>query len=182
MNFTYHAKQTVGTLIRNVDEDGNGSWIEGPFADASVYGGDWLVMGPPQDGKKVYLGTYGGGIYVLDLETETMTKLFGKLHNDMQTFTFTADGDTLLIPDDNGQGTNTDVPTSTMHCVLRASASNMFILTERAVTPLFRIRTTARCSIPVGYAEVSIRKTGSLMQRLESGNPNVASSWAIWCR
>ena len=76
--FTYHAKQTVGTLIRNVDEDGNGSWIEGPFADASVYGGDWLVMGPPQDGKKVYLGTYGGGIYVLDLETETMTKLFGK--------------------------------------------------------------------------------------------------------
>ena len=108
--FTYHAKQTVGTLIRNVDEDGQGSWIEGPFAEASVYGGDWLVMGPPQDGKKVYLGTYGGGIYVLDLETETMTKLFGKLHNEMQTFTFTADGDTLLIPDDNGQGTNTDRP------------------------------------------------------------------------
>lgn len=110
-DFTYHAKQTVGTLIRKVDENGNSSWIEGPFADASVYVGDCMVMGHPKGGKKMYLSAYNEGMYVLDMETQTLSKLFGKMHNTMESFTFTADGDTLLIPDDNGQGTGTERPT-----------------------------------------------------------------------
>lgn len=108
--FFYHAKQTVGTLIRKVDENGNSSYIEGDFSKASIYTGDWLVMGPPSGGKKIYVSAWGAGLREIDLEAQTVSVVFPKLHNDMHSFTFTADGDTLLLPDDNGQANNTDRP------------------------------------------------------------------------
>lgn len=107
--FTYHAKQTVGTLIRKVDENGNSSWIEGPFENAAITAADYLLI-DPRDGNKLFVGSWYDGMYVADMEARTFTKLFARMHNAMHTFTFTADGDTLLIPDDNGQGSNETRP------------------------------------------------------------------------
>lgn len=109
--FTYNAKQTVGTLIRKVDENGNSSWIEGPFEKAAIASGDWMLMGHPKYGKKAYLGSWHDGLYMLDMETQTLSKLFSNMHSKMESFAFTSEGDTLLIPDDNGKGDGNERPT-----------------------------------------------------------------------
>lgn len=111
--FTYHAHQTVGTLIRRVDEKGNSLGdIVGPLSEASISSVDFMhFLSKPGEYKDVYISGWGSGIHKIDLLKGTYEVLIPHLHNEMRSFTFTAEGDTLLMPDDNGQAYDRDRPT-----------------------------------------------------------------------
>ncbi|MCH3995781.1 MAG: IPT/TIG domain-containing protein [Prevotella sp.] len=109
--FNYKAQTSVGTLIRQVDEKGNSKGdIYGPFDSASVNSVDYMVFQEKEGEKSVYLSGWGTGIHKLDLVNKTYSLVLPKKYNEMRSFTFTDDGDTLLIPDDNGQATGADRP------------------------------------------------------------------------
>lgn len=104
--FGYEAKQVVGTLIRNVDEDGVAGWTFGPFETASVPSNDWMMFDPKYDGtgdRLLFSSNWDNGFWSFNLTTEEVTRLFPKQgYDSSQSFTFSADGDTLLWFDDNG--------------------------------------------------------------------------------
>jgi hypothetical protein len=109
--FNYQAKTSVGTLIRQVDEKGNSKGdIYGSFDQASVQSVDFMVFQGKGGEKAIYVSGWTSGIHKIDLINKTYTLVLPKKYNEMRSFTFTDDGDTLLIPDDNGQANNIDRP------------------------------------------------------------------------
>jgi len=114
--FNYVAKTTVGTLLRNVDENGNAGFTDGSFDEgASVPSNDWMVFDPKYaetgGDRLLFSCNYYDGLRVLNLTQRTATRLFPRSqYSVMFSFTFTADGDTLLFPDDNGQGSGESRP------------------------------------------------------------------------
>lgn len=110
--FDYQSKSYVGTLIRNVDEKGNSRGIiYGNFDEASVDHGDILVFqSHGENQREIYMSMWNTGISKFDLVNKTFTKVLPKRHHEMRSFTFTADGDTLLMPDDHGEPTRIDQP------------------------------------------------------------------------
>ena len=112
--FTYDAKTVVGTLLRKVDENNNSGFSDGSFdGEASIPSNDWLVFDPkPQKGsdKLLFSSNYNDGLRVMNLTQRTATRLFPRSqYHTMFSFTFSANGDTLFFPDDNGQGSNTQL-------------------------------------------------------------------------
>ena len=92
--FGYEAKTVVGTLIRNVDEDGVAGWTFGPFETASVPSNDWMMFDPKYDGtgdRLLFASNWDNGFWSYNLTTEEVTRLFPKQgYDSSQSFTFTA--------------------------------------------------------------------------------------------
>jgi len=111
--FEYHAHKFVGTYLRNVDEKGESRGIiYGDVNQASIDRGDFMVFQYRKgESKDIFMSTWNGGIAKFDLLKNTFEQVMPKRHNEMRSFTFTADGDTLLMPDDNGQAEKLDQPT-----------------------------------------------------------------------
>lgn len=126
--FTYHPKTVVGTLLRNVDENTQAA----PFQDGAFDEGaglpysDWMIFDPkPADGDKIiFTSNYEGGnagLRTINLTKRTITTLYtGSRSAKMQSFEFSADGDTILIPDDNGKGALGDVTMTNIWYALRS--------------------------------------------------------------
>ena len=126
--FNYHSKTVVGTLLRNVDPNTNAH----PFQDGSFSEGaglpysDWMIFDPkPTDGDKIiFTINYQGGneaIRTINLTKQEISTIYtGARSPKMQTFEFSADGDTLLIPDDNGKGTMGNVEMTNIWYALRS--------------------------------------------------------------
>ncbi len=109
--FNYKAQTSVGTLIRQVDEKGNSKGdIYGPFDSASIQTADYMIYQAKGGERAIYVSGWSTGIHKLDLVNKTYSLVLPKKYNEMRSFTFTDDGDTLLIPDDNGQWTGADRP------------------------------------------------------------------------
>ena len=120
--FIYQPKTTVGTLLRRVDDQGNSSFIMGSFDVASVPGNDWLVFDPKvKDGEDriLYSCDYYNGLRKCNrTKTEVPQPFTRTMYNTMMSFTFTADGDTLLFPDDNQDAVSAQRPN--MYYALRS--------------------------------------------------------------
>ena len=114
--FNYVAKTTVGTLLRVVDEYGNSGFTDGSFDDgASVPSNDWMVFDPKYaetgGDRLLFTCNFYDGLRVLNLTQRTVSRLFARSqYSCMYSFSFTADGDTLIFPDDNGNGSNETKP------------------------------------------------------------------------
>ena len=114
--FNYIPKTTVGTLLRKVDESGNSSFSYGSFdGEASAPTNDWLMFDPKYSeiggDRLLFAANWHDGLRVLNLTQRTHTRLFPRRqYSAMFSFTFTADGDTLIFPDDNGQASNETRP------------------------------------------------------------------------
>lgn len=114
--FNYIPKTTVGTLLRKVDESGNSSFSYGSFdGEASAPANDWMVFDPKYSeiggDRLLFAANWHDGLRVLNLTQRTHTRLFPRRqYSAMFSFTFTADGDTLIFPDDNGQASNETRP------------------------------------------------------------------------
>ena len=101
--FDYHKKTTVGTLIRKVDERGLGLGnIAGPIEEAAFQTGAFLRYNYKEgEYDEIICGGWNSGIHIVDFMKGTFDLLIPYQHTQMRTFDFTADCDTLLIPDDN---------------------------------------------------------------------------------
>jgi hypothetical protein len=111
--FDYQATTRVATLIRQVDDNGNSLGdISGPFKDASVNSVDFMVyQDHDANGHRcIYLSGWDTGIHKLDLIDQTYSLVLPKKYNEMRSFCFTEEGDTLLMPDDNGDATDNARP------------------------------------------------------------------------
>lgn len=113
--FNYIPKTVVGTLLRNVDQDGNSSNTDGSFDVASINSADWMMFDPQREEKginRIYTSNYYDGLRIMDLDTEEVSTAFGKTgqYHTIYSFSFSEDGDTLLYVDDNGQGSSFDLP------------------------------------------------------------------------
>ena len=106
--FNYQPTTVVGTLLRRVDEDGNAAFQDGSFDEnASVPSNDHMVFDPkykPGDDQWLFSANYYDGLRILDLTNREVRRLFPRtMYSKMYSFTFSADGDTLLFTDDHGQ-------------------------------------------------------------------------------
>ena len=113
--FKYEARTVVGTLLRKVDEDGNSAFQDGSFdGEGSCPSNDWMVFDPKpsEDGDQIlFSSNYYDGFRELNLTQRYVKRLFPRTqYAKMVSFTFTADGDTLLFPDDNGHGADNTAP------------------------------------------------------------------------
>lgn len=119
--FTYKPQWTVGTIFRKVDEKGNATFAEGSFDGSYGEGGnltcsDWLIFDPKYDessgeDRLLFSTNYSDGLYQLNMTQRTIKRLFPRTqYSSSQTFTFTHDGDTLLLSDDNGQASSCTKP------------------------------------------------------------------------
>lgn len=128
--FEYVPQVTVGTLLRKVDEQGNSGFSDGSFdGEASVPSNDWLVFDPKYKetggDRLLFSCNFYDGLRVLNLTKRTATRLFPRSqYSTMYSFTFTADGDTLIFPDDNGQGSGETRPN--MYYCLRSEGFKKF--------------------------------------------------------
>ena len=118
----YQAKTTVGTLIRKVDENGNSSNADGAVSEASFNKPAWMML--QSDGKTykdLYVGELRTSIRKIDLMEQTVSTVITNAQAHcvrMQTFSFTPEGDTLLICDDNTRGSDATLPS--MYYALRS--------------------------------------------------------------
>jgi hypothetical protein len=107
--FNYQPKTTVATLIRQVDEKGNSKGdIYGSFDSASVQSVDFMIYQQNKDEKAIYISGWSTGIHKLDLINNTYTEVLPKMSQEVRSFAFTDDGDSLLMPYDNGSSTALD--------------------------------------------------------------------------
>ncbi len=113
--FAYTAQTTVGTLFRQVDQDGNTYNADGSFDVASIRSADWMIFDPHRESlgtNQLFTANWYDGLRLVDFEEEEVSTLFGKTgqYHTIYSFSFTADGDTLLWVDDNGNASGTDLP------------------------------------------------------------------------
>ena len=126
--FDYKSQVVVGTLLRNYNsETGAAPFQDGAFSEgAGIPRSDWMMFDPkPDDGDKIIFTssfTDGSeGIRMINLTKQEVKTIYtGSRSPKMQTFTFSADGDTLLIADDNGKGNLGDVSMPNIHYLLRS--------------------------------------------------------------
>lgn len=114
--FQYKPRTVVGTLFRNVDEKGNAGFQEGDYSKASLASSDCLLFDPKYkegsgEDRLLFSSNYYDGIYQINLTQKNVKRLFDRSqYKCLQSFTFTADGDTMLLPDDNGHGSDYTAP------------------------------------------------------------------------
>ncbi|SHE41140.1 IPT/TIG domain-containing protein [Bacteroides faecichinchillae] len=126
--FNYQSRTVVGTLLRKHDPETGAH----PFQDGSIDDGaglpysDWMIFDPkPDEGDKIiFTSNYDGGdagLRAINLTKRTISTLYsGSRSAKMQSFEFSADGDTLLFADDNGKGTMGDVTMTNIWYALRS--------------------------------------------------------------
>lgn len=110
--FKYTPATIVGTLLRKVDEDNNSAFQEGSFDEgASIPSNDCMVFDPKYkdgDNRLLFSSNHSDGLHLIDLTERTVKRLFPRTgYSTMYSFTFSADGDTLLFTDDHGQDNTT---------------------------------------------------------------------------
>ncbi len=110
--FGYTAQTIIGTLLRKVDENGNSAFQDGSFdAGASVPSNDCMIFDPhwqEGDNRLLFTSNHNDGMRVIDLTAREVRRLFPNVgYSKMYSFTFSADGDTLLFADDHGQDNTT---------------------------------------------------------------------------
>lgn len=110
--FKYTPATVVGTLLRKVDEDNNSAFQEGSFDEgASIPSNDCMVFDPKYkdgDNRLLFSSNHSDGLHLIDLTERTVKRLFPRTgYSTMYSFTFSADGDTLLFTDDHGQDNTT---------------------------------------------------------------------------
>lgn len=126
--FTYVPKKAVGTLLRNYDaQSGSAPFQDGLFSDgAGIPASDWMMMDPkPANGDKIiFTSNFEGGsegLRMINLTTqEVKTLSTSSRGNKQQSFAFSADSDTLLMTDDNGNGSLGNVTMANMFYALRS--------------------------------------------------------------
>lgn len=101
--FEYKSQRMVGTIIRQVDEKGKTQGdITGPWDIASVNQMDFMAYQyVPGDHRYAYMGANTSGVRRLDLDEQTLELVLPFQHNMMISFAFSAEGDTLFVPDRN---------------------------------------------------------------------------------
>ncbi|WP_275564380.1 IPT/TIG domain-containing protein [Bacteroides faecichinchillae] len=110
--FKYDPATIVGTLLRKVDQDNNSAFQEGSFDEgASIPSNDCMVFDPKYkegDDRLLFSSNFYDGIHLVNLTQRTVKRLFPRTgYSTMYSFTFSADGDTLLFTDDHGQDNTT---------------------------------------------------------------------------
>ena len=100
--FKYTPATIVGTLLRKVDEDNNSAFQEGSFDEgASIPSNDCMVFDPKYkdgDNRLLFSSNHFDGLHLIDLTERTVKRLFPRTgYSTMYSFTFSADGDTLLF-------------------------------------------------------------------------------------
>ena len=132
--FTYIPKKVVGTLLRNYNAStGSAPFQDGSFTDgAGLPCSDWMVFDPkPAGGDKIIFTSNfqkgSEGLRTINLtKKEVRTLSTGVRGNKQQCFTFSTDGDTLLIADDNGKGNLGDITMANLFYALRTENFTKF--------------------------------------------------------
>lgn len=126
--FSYQSQSVVGTLLRNYNsQTGAAPFQDGAFDEgAGIPYSDWMMFDPKADegDKVIFTSNYQGGnagIRTINLTKEEVKTVYaGSRSHLMLSFTFSSDGDTLLIADDNARGTIGDVSMPNIHYLLRS--------------------------------------------------------------
>ena len=128
----YQSRKVVGTLLRNVNPNtGEAPFQDGLFSEgAGLPYSDWMIIDPkPKDGDKIiYTCNFEGGsegLRTINLTKKKISTLYsGSRSPFMQTFEFSADGDTIFIPDDNWNHTLGNVEKPNIWYALRSENFN----------------------------------------------------------
>ena len=180
--FNYQSKVVVETLLRNYNsQTGAAPFQDGAFADgAGIPTSDWMVFDPkPDNGDKIiFTCNFSGGsegIRMINLTKQEVKTIYtGSRSSKMQTFTFSADGDTLLIPDDNGRGTIGDITMPNIHYLLRSEGF------QKLRTYSYSSCAYAVVYMPDGTIFFATHPNGSIMKLIRnSGVPAIDGSGTV---
>ncbi|MBE8721710.1 IPT/TIG domain-containing protein [Sphingobacterium pedocola] len=104
--FAYVRSTSVGTLVGNLDEDGNSSIMDGSFEEAQFSYPAWLTYEPESDA--LFVTELDRAVRRVDLQEEMVSTLITNGQagfNKMQGTVLSPDTDTLYLVDDNGNRT-----------------------------------------------------------------------------
>ncbi|MDD3036882.1 IPT/TIG domain-containing protein [Bacteroides sp.] len=181
--FNYLSKMVVGTLLRNFNsQTGAAPFQDGLFSEgAGVPTSDWMMFDPkPENGDKIiFTCNYEGGSHGLRTinltKKEVKTLYAGSRADKMQTFTFSTDGDTLLIADDNGQGDLGNVSMPNIHYLLRSEGF------QKLRPYCYSSCTYAIAYMPDGTTFFTSWKTGAVMKLMRKGGVPFIDGSATTC-